>query len=262
MGEPRAAVRAYTTAVSTPDAATLAALEQVLAEDVVVAEIIGGGSGKAKVLAALAEPAGSRLLAHAAWDEPALHDGGAQVYATLPASGPISGVTLTIAFAAASRITRVEQDLQPAPPPPATPLALTAAIGDALSGALANGTPVIVAFVDAQGQPHLSPRGAAQLFSADQLALWNRDPAGGMTRGIAAHPRVALSYRDPQAHVTYQFAGQARVTTDPAEREHISANSPAIERNLDSRRRGVAVIVELDRVEGMGPADRVHMERH
>jgi hypothetical protein len=115
MGEPRAAVRAYTTAVSTPDAATLAALEQVRAEDVVVAEIIGGGSGKAKVLAALAEPAGSRLLAHAAWDEPALHDGGAQVYATLPASGPISGVT--IAFAAASRITRVEQDLQPAPRP-------------------------------------------------------------------------------------------------------------------------------------------------
>src|SRR5207302_1096445 len=160
-----------------------------------------------------------------------------------------------------SRIRRVEQQLMPAPPPPPTKLALTPAIRDAVDGAFANGTPIMVAYVDAEGRPHLSPRGTAQAYSDDQLALWNRDPQGGMTRGIAANPYVALYYRDPKTRTTYQFAGRARVAAEPGERETIYANSPEIERNMDVRRLGVAVIVDLDVVEGGSPAGRVRMER-
>jgi predicted pyridoxine 5'-phosphate oxidase superfamily flavin-nucleotide-binding protein len=261
MSTPLDSVRLYTAAVSSRDEVARAALAPVLADNVVVAGIVGGGTGKERVLAALADPARSRLLEPATWGEPDLRDGVAEVAATLPPQAPMAGAKLTIALDAGGRIMRVEQELIPAPPPPATALVLTPAIKDAVNGAFANGTPVIVAYVDAEGRPHLSPRGTAQAFSDDQLALWNRDPRGGMTRGIAANPNVALSYRDPKTRTAYQFAGRARVATEPAERTRIYDSSPEIERNMDPRRRGVAVIVDLDRVEGGSPSGRVRMER-
>lgn len=261
MTAPLDAVRAYTTAVSVRDAPSLAALEKVLADEATVVGIVGAASGKGRVIAALADPAASRLLAAATWDEPELGNGSAGVTATLPPGTAFSAMRLVITLDAEGRIARVEQQLRPGPPLPPTSLALTPAMKEAVNGALANGTPVMVAYVDANGQPHLSPRGTAQAFSEDQLALWNRDPQGGMTRGIAANPKVALYYRDPKARTTYQFAGRARVTTDPEERTRIYENSPEIERNLDASRFGVAVIVDLDVVEGGSPAGRVRMER-
>jgi hypothetical protein len=39
----------------------------------------------------------------------------------------------------------------------------------------------------------------------------------------------------------------------------VYANTPEIERNLDATRRGVAIVVDLDRVEGMGPGGRIRM---
>jgi hypothetical protein len=261
MPAPLAAVRAYTTAVSARDAAALATLAQVLADDVTVVGLVGAAAGKERVLAALADPARSRLLAAATWDQPELTNTTATVSATLAPGAPFAAVTLRITLDAEGRIARVEQQWRPAAPPPPTPLVLTPAIKDAVNGALGNDTPIIVAYVDATGQPHLSPRGTAQAFSDDQLAVWNRDPQGGMSRGIAANPKVALYYRDPNTRTTYQFAGRARVTAEPGERARIYEHSPAIERNLDASRLGVAVIVDLDLVEGGSPAGRVRMER-
>lgn len=255
------AIRAYTAAVSTRDAASLAALDPMLAEGATVVGIVGAAAGKERVVAALADPAASRLLAAATWGEPEVSGTSASITATLPPGIAFAAVTLLIALDAEGRIARVEQRLRPAPPPTPTPLALTPAMKDAVNDALANGTPVIVAYVDANGQPHLSPRGTAQAFGDDQLAIWNRDSQGGMTRGIASNPKVALYYRDPKTRTSYQFAGRARVTTDPDERTRIYEQSPEIERNLDAGRLGVAVIVDLDLVEGAGPAGRVRMER-
>jgi hypothetical protein len=261
MTAPLDAVHAYTTAVSVRDAPSLAALDTALADDVTVVGIVGAASGKGRVIGALADPAASRMLAGATWGEPEIGVGTAGVTATLAPGTAFAAMRLVIALDAEGRIARVEQQLRPASPLPPTPLALTRAMKEALNGALANGTPVIVAYVDANGQPHLSPRGTAQAFSDDQLALWNRDPQGGMTRGVTANPKVALYYRDPKTRTTFQFAGRARVTTDPGERARIYENSPEIERNLDASRLGVAVIVDLDMVEGGSPAGRIRMLR-
>src|SRR5581483_11544133 len=58
-----------------------------------------------------------------------------------------------------------------------TPLALTDEIKTAVAGAFDNGTPIVVAYVDAEGVPHLSLRGSTQPYSDTQLAMWIRDPA-------------------------------------------------------------------------------------
>jgi hypothetical protein len=91
--------------------------------------------------------------------------------------------------------------------------------------------------------------------------MWVRDRGGGFLKAIPDHPRVALFYRDPATRATYQFAGRAHVDEDPGVRERVYRNSPEPERNLDARRLGAAVVIDLDRVEGSGPAGRFRMER-
>lgn len=138
---------------------------------------------------------------------------------------------------------------------------LTDDIKEVVAGAVANGTPMVVAYVDADGAPHLSLRWSAQPYSDTQLAIWVRDPAGGLLKAIASNPLVALFYRDPGTRTSYQFAGRARADTDPEVRAVVYTNAPEPERNTDARRLGVPVIIDLDRVEGMGPGGRVRMER-
>ena len=140
-------------------------------------------------------------------------------------------------------------------------LLLTDDIKSDVNGALANGTPVVVAYVDAEGAPHLSFRGSAQAYGDDRLAIWVRDPEGGLLQAITANPRIALLYRDPATRRSYRFAGRARIVTDPAAVDAIYSSSPEIERSRDAERRGKAVLVDLDSVEGMGVQGRFRMER-
>jgi hypothetical protein len=140
-------------------------------------------------------------------------------------------------------------------------LALTDEIRSAVNDALANGTPLVVAYVDADGGPHLSFRGSTQAYGDDQLAIWVRDPEGGLLQAIAGNPRIGLLYRDPVTRRSYRFGGRARVVDDPELSGAIYAASPEAERDRDAQRRGKAVLVDLDLVEGMGGQGRFRMER-
>jgi hypothetical protein len=141
------------------------------------------------------------------------------------------------------------------------PIQLTAEIREAVNGALANGTPVVVAYVDERGQPRLSFRGSTQVFSDDQLAIWVRNPEGGLLRALATNPRVTLLYRSPQPRMLLTFEGRAHVDNAEATRTAVYERAPEPERNLDPERTGVPVIVDLDRVTGVTPAGRVLMQR-
>ena len=59
----------------------------------------------------------------------------------------------------------------------------------------------------------------------------------------------------------YHFLGRARVDSSEQARDHVYSNTAEPERNLDPRRGGVAVIVDLDRVEGRDASGAVLMER-
>jgi hypothetical protein len=140
-------------------------------------------------------------------------------------------------------------------------LVLTDDIKSDVNGALDNGTPIVVAYVDAEGAPHLSFRGSAQSYGDDRLAIWVRDSEGGLLRAITANSRIALLYRDPATRRTYRFAGRAQLVTEPLAADTIYSNSPEIERSRDPERLGKAVLVNLDSVEGIGPQGRFRMER-
>ena len=135
---------------------------------------------------------------------------------------------------------------------------LTDDMKQSLSTALTDRAPVIVAYTDADGQPSISFRGTVQAFSDTQLAIWARNPDGGLPKAIGTNPKLALLYRNMAERKGWQFQGRGRITTDQAERDTIYDNSPERERDSDPDRKGIAIIVDLDRVIARG---EVLMER-
>jgi SnoaL-like domain len=258
MSDQFSAVEAYRSALVTGDVDPVAAH---LTDDVVVETNFGRAEGIEAALALLREPRTAGLLSSGArWSDPVTNGDSVTVTAVLPATAPFGGIEFAFVFAGA-KISRAEHQTLPAAPIQAGPLRLTEQIENAVNGALDNGTPMLIAYTDESGEIHVSFRGTIQAYSGDQLALWARDPAGGLPRHIAGRPKVTLFYHDPGSRTSYTFYGRARVEGEPAARATIYENSPARERQADFRRRGVAIVVDLDKVEGRGPGGRVLMLR-
>jgi hypothetical protein len=236
-----------------------------LADDVVVETNFGRAEGVAAALALLHEPRMAGLLAACAqWSAPAEREDTVTVIAELPPTAPFGGVEFLFTFVG-QKIARVEQQTLPATQITSmeisTELRLTDEIKSAVNGALDNQTPMMIAYSDNDGEIHLSFRGSIQAYSDDQLAVWARDPGGGLPRHIAARPKVTLFYHDPKTRTTYTFYGQAWIADDPATRAAIFENSHPREQQMDFRRRGVAIVVDLDRLEGRAPSGRLLMVR-
>ena len=134
--------------------------------------------------------------------------------------------------------------------PPYTHLTLTPELHRKINNALAEGHPLVLAVVDPSGQPVLSFRGSLQTYSDTQLGFWLRNPQGNTLESIRNNPRVALIYRSPSTPLL-QFRGRGRIATDEAERERVFTAAPEVERKADPERKGLAIIIDLTRVEGV-----------
>jgi hypothetical protein len=140
-------------------------------------------------------------------------------------------------------------------------IALTDDLAQAVNSALESGKPITVAYVDAEGQPHLSFRGSTHTHSPDQLAIWVRNPEGGILTAVERNPRLTLMYRDPETRTMLMFYGRGRVETSEDAHRTVYDQSPERERQADPDRKGKPVVIELDRVEGRTPAGPIRMSR-
>jgi hypothetical protein len=129
-------------------------------------------------------------------------------------------------------------------------LRISTEIAEAVNNALATMNPILLSYVDASGQPHLSFRGTTQVYSDDQLALWARDASGGLPSALPGNPKVALLYRNPETRAMYIFSGRGHVDNADAVRKQVFDSSPEREQQADPERKGVAIIVDLDMIEG------------
>jgi len=118
-----------------------------------------------------------------------------------------------------------------------------------INAATVSGAPMILASVDASGRPRLTFRGSLQAFSDNQIGFWARNAEGSTMANIAGNPNVAMMFRNPQTRVMLQLSGRARVA-EGADRDRVYDNAPEFERKADLEKKGVGVIVDLDRVEG------------
>jgi hypothetical protein len=136
------------------------------------------------------------------------------------------------------------------PPSSSSSLVLTDEIKGLINNGLTNAAPLLLAAVSPDGKPVLSFRGSAQTYSDDQIGLWVRNGQGSTLDAIRANPDVALVYRSATTPVL-QFHGRARIAEDDQERSKVFENAPEKEQAANPEREGVAVIVDLDRVEGV-----------
>jgi hypothetical protein len=139
-------------------------------------------------------------------------------------------------------------------PPVLTELKLSAAVKETVNTALARGRMMSVAYVSPEGQPELSFRGSVQAYSDTQLAIWVRNPEGGILKAVASgHPNIALLYGElgAESKAFMTFRGRGRVESSETVRRKVYDDSPEVERNLDKGRKGVALIIDLDSVDGL-----------
>lgn len=243
------------------------ALSSLLTEDASFNALNVEIKGREDVIGRLLDEATGRVYRQAEIVDAVTNGDAVQLTLRMPSTAPHPGNVLLLRCRG-SVICRIEQQtLLPMRPAPTTPLRLTAEVREAVNGALAGQRPMLFAYVDANDQPVLSFRGSTQVFSDTQLALWVRNAGGGLLAAIERNPKVALMYRDEDRKATFQFQGRAWIATEEEDRRRIFAGAAKVEQDHDFARLGVAVVIDLDKVEGYagltsaGQVGRVNMRR-
>ena len=148
-------------------------------------------------------------------------------------------------------------------PPILTELSLSEDMQRAVNTAFETLKPIVVSYVDENGAPQLSFRGSTQAYSDTQLAIWVRNPEGRILESIEKNPAIALLYGtfEPTARAFMIFRGRARVDGSDAVRRHVYEHAHAFERDKDKDRKGIALIIDLDSVEGFFGGAQLKMRR-
>ena len=146
-------------------------------------------------------------------------------------------------------------------PPTLTELKLSPEMKHAINTAFESGRAVSFSYVDALGAPHLSYRGSTQAYSDTQLAIWVRNPEGLLLPSVKKNPAVALIYGnfDPTQRGFMMFRGRARVDDNADVRRRVYEGAHEFERSQDKDRKGVALIIDLESVEGFFGGARLKM---
>jgi hypothetical protein len=222
----------------------------------IMAPVRGEASGREAVIQNLkhAQPAGVTE-----WEGPIEEPLGLRVTARTP-DGPFPGVTWLLTFDLDGQIAQVlESRLRAAPAQP-KPLRITDAMAAAVNEAMDNGTPIVLGYVNEQGQPRLSFRGTTQVYSDDQLAVWARYEDAGLPTAIQKNPHVSVVYY-ARGVGNLIFEGRAHIDDAPDVRDHVFDQSPVVEKRADPERRGVAIIIDVDKVTGRLGGERVNLAR-
>lgn len=140
-------------------------------------------------------------------------------------------------------------------------LDLTGEITDAVSAAAERGHTLALGYADDEGNPTVSFRGSTQVFGPQELAVWARKADDGFARSIVDRPKVTLVYYGPggPGAMYLTFRGRARV--EPSANDAVYAAMIEGERQQDPDRKGVAVVIDVDSVQGVGAGGPFQQKR-
>jgi len=148
-------------------------------------------------------------------------------------------------------------------PPVLTELKLSAEMKDAINKAFEIQKPIVVAYVDENNAPQISYRGSTQAYSDKQLAIWVRNPEGRLLESIAKNPAMALMYGnfEPTGRAFMTLRGRAHVDSTEAVRGKVYDSAHPFERDKDKDRKGIAIVIDLDSVDGFFGGAMLKMRR-
>lgn len=251
MGRTRTqAAEAYVKAMRTGEPSATSLAGQSLAEDVVLKTANDEISGRDKVLARITgQWPLTPVYVQGYWSAPKQEGDALKVEAEFgPLGAAPTKVSLTFTFNQQDQIQRIEQQATMAPPIQADKL--PDIVRGLINGALVNGTPMSISYVDQNGQPVLSLRGSTQIYSDTQLCIWVRNAEGGLPTAIKTNPKVAMLYRDSKTRTTLIIQGRAHVESDEATRNRVFELAPEVEQNHDPARKGAALIIDVTSLQG------------
>jgi uncharacterized pyridoxamine 5'-phosphate oxidase family protein len=256
------AAEAFSQSVRTGERIASQNLGPHLADDVVLDTGREQVQGKAAVLERVSGVWPSTSIYYqGGWTEPAAEGDKLKVSGSFPALGAAPlGMNLTFSFNGAGQISHVQQEMVTGGPPQ-TVEEIPQHVRGQIDGALANGTPLAVVYVDENGQPQQSLRGSTVIYSPTQLAIWLRNAEGGLTKALATNDKVSLLYRDSKTRSTVVFQGRARIENDEEVRRRVYEKTPEVEQFHDPSRKGAALIIDVTRMQAGGPKGNYRMTR-
>jgi Pyridoxamine 5'-phosphate oxidase len=261
------AVEAYLKALRTGEASATMSAARYLAPEVVLdtvgAHMWGNGHEEfvgydetVKMITGIGVMTG--VYRTAPWSSPVKQDDGS-LRVSAEIGGLLASSTLTFFFNDRDQIVRVEQVNKGGSPSAATDK-IPDFVKAVVNSALANNTPLIVAYTDENGAPVLSLRGSTQVYSDTQLSIWVRHATGGMANALRKNPRMALMYRDPPARANLTFEGRAHFESDPEIRDRVFDLMPEVEQKHDPGHIGAALIIDVERLTGSTPRGAVRYQ--
>ena len=132
-------------------------------------------------------------------------------------------------------------------------------VKERLAAAIESGNVLTAAYVETSGRPHVSFYGSTHVHGPDQLAIWVRKADSELLKTLPESPHMAFLYGDVANRVYYTFEGRGRVST--ADRDRVYDEMHPIERQFDADKKGVAVIIDLDRFTSLSAEGKVVQER-
>ncbi len=118
-----------------------------------------------------------------------------------------------------------------------------------------DGLTCLVATASKDGQPNLAFKGSVMVWDTDHLAFWER-AHGETLNHLRENPRIAAVYRNRAAGKAWRFWGVAELHASGDLRDRIMARTIQAELDRDPERKGVAVLIRVDRVAGTGGEQR------
>jgi hypothetical protein len=197
-----------------------------------------------------------------AWSEPKPDGDKLKVEGLFPDLGAApQAMNLTFSFNGDGKINRVAQQMVMGGPPQEVS-DIPAYLRGQIDSALFNNTPLVVCYVDENGQPQQSLRGSTLVFSPTQLAIWVRNADGGIVKAVSGgNNKLSLLYRDSMSRSTIVVQGRGHVETDEETRRRLYDMTPEVEQMHDPGRKGAALIIDIVRLQGGGPKGNFRMVR-
>ena len=129
---------------------------------------------------------------------------------------------------------------------------------DAIAHAIEDGTVCVVATSGAGGIPDIALKGSVIVYDNEHLAFWER-VRGRQYEQLREGPGIAVLYFNRQRRMLVRFFGEAELHEAGLIRDDVLERAPKAETDRDPERKGLAVLIRVDRVEdplGAGRQER------